>query len=100
PGTYMAAQGLAERGALLRALGRVDEAAEILATAVELTRRWSLPSQLADALDEQGYLAEPEQAAELHHEALSLRLDHGLRLGVLASLDALTMLLARTGREA
>ncbi|WP_103337690.1 helix-turn-helix transcriptional regulator [Amycolatopsis sp. CA-126428] len=100
PGTYMAAQGLAERGALLRALGRVDEAAEVLATAVELTRHWSLPSLLADALDQQGYLAEPEQAAELHHEALSLRLDHGLRLGVLASLDALTTLLARTGREA
>ncbi len=100
PGTYMAAQGLAERGALLRALGRVDEAAEILTTAVELTRRWSLPAPLADALDQQGYLAEPAQAAELHHEALSLRLDRGLRLGVLAGLDALTTLLARTGREA
>jgi DNA-binding CsgD family transcriptional regulator len=98
PGTYMAAQGLAERGALLRALGRPDEAVEVLATAVELTRRWSLPSPLAGALDQQGYLAEPEQAAELHHEALSLRLDHGLRLGVLASLDALTTLFARTGR--
>ncbi|MEV6830730.1 LuxR C-terminal-related transcriptional regulator [Amycolatopsis sp. NPDC051102] len=100
PGTYMAAQGLPERGALLRALGRPEEAAEVLATAVELTRRWSLPSPLADALDEQGYLAEPEQAADLHHESLNLRLAHGLRLGVLASLDALTTLLARTGREA
>ncbi|WP_103352129.1 LuxR C-terminal-related transcriptional regulator [Amycolatopsis sp. CA-128772] len=100
PGTYMAAQGLAERGALLRALGRADEAAEVLATAVDLTRRWSLPSPLADALDQQGHLAEPAQAAELHYEALNLRLDHGLRLGVLASLDALTTLLARTGREA
>ncbi|MDQ7806382.1 LuxR C-terminal-related transcriptional regulator [Amycolatopsis sp. A133] len=99
PGTYMAAQGLPERGAVLRALGRTEEASEVLATAVDLTRRWSLPSPLADALDQQGYLAEPEQAAELHHEALSLRLDHGLRLGVLASLDALTTLLARTGRE-
>ncbi|MEV7098520.1 LuxR C-terminal-related transcriptional regulator [Amycolatopsis sp. NPDC051045] len=100
PGTYMAAQGLAERGAVLRALGRTEEAAEVLATAVDLTRRWALPSLLADALDQQGYLAEPEQAADLHHEALSLRVDHGLRLGVLASLDALTTLLARTGREA
>ncbi|MER6799312.1 LuxR family transcriptional regulator, partial [Amycolatopsis mediterranei] len=100
PGTYLAAQGLAERGALLRALGRTEEATEVLATAVELTRGWFLPSPLADALDQQGYLAEPEQAAELHHEALSLRLDHGLRLGVLNSLDALTTLLARAGREA
>ncbi|WP_206796418.1 LuxR C-terminal-related transcriptional regulator [Amycolatopsis sp. MtRt-6] len=100
PGTYMAAQGLPERGAVLRALGRVDEAAEVLATAVDLTRRWSLPSALAEALDQQGCLAEPEQAAELHHEALNLRLEHGLRLGVLAGLDALTSLLARTGREA
>jgi predicted ATPase/DNA-binding CsgD family transcriptional regulator len=99
-GTYMAARGLAERGALLRALGRTGEAAEVLATAVDLTRRWSLPSPLADALDQQGYLAEPEQAAELHHEALGLRVAHGLRLGVLASLDALTTLLARSGREA
>lgn len=100
PGTYMAAQGLPERGALLRRLGRLDEAAEVLDTAVELARRWSLPSPLADALDEQGHLAEPAQAAELHYEALSLRLDHGLRLGVLASLDALTALFARSGREA
>ncbi len=99
-GTYMAAQGLPERGALLRALGRVEEATEVLATAVELTRRWALPSPLADALDQQGHLAEPAQAAELHYEALGLRLDHGLRLGVLASLDALTALFARGGREA
>ncbi|MGW5722928.1 helix-turn-helix transcriptional regulator [Amycolatopsis sp. NPDC003865] len=100
PGTYLASQGLAERGAVLRALGRTDEAAAVLATAVELTRRWGLRSALADALDQQGYLAGPEQAADLHHEALALRLDHGLRLGVLDSLDALTALLARTGREA
>ncbi|WIY06795.1 LuxR C-terminal-related transcriptional regulator [Amycolatopsis mongoliensis] len=100
PGTYMASQGLAERGAVLRALGRAEEAAEVLATAVDLTRRWGLRSALADALDQQGYLAGPEQAAELHHEALALRLEHGLSLGVLSSLDALTTLLARTGREA
>ncbi|WP_410672935.1 helix-turn-helix transcriptional regulator [Amycolatopsis sp. cmx-4-68] len=100
PGTYMASQGLAERAAVLRALGRRAEAAEVLDTAVELTRRWGLPSALADALDQQGCLAEPERAAELHHEALSLRLDHGLRLGLLDSLDALTALFARTGREA
>ncbi|MEU8635991.1 LuxR C-terminal-related transcriptional regulator [Amycolatopsis sp. NPDC048633] len=100
PGTYMASQGLAERGAILRSLGRAEEAAEVLATAVELTRRWGLRSALAEVLDQQGYLAGPEQAAELHHEALALRLDHGLRLGVLGSLDALTTLLARTGRDA
>ncbi|MEV6621254.1 LuxR C-terminal-related transcriptional regulator [Amycolatopsis sp. NPDC051106] len=100
PGTYLASQGLAERGAVLRALGRTGEAAEVLATAVDLTRRWGLRSALADALDQQGYLAGPEQAAELHHEALTLRVDHGLRLGVLDSLDALTALFARTGRRA
>ncbi|GLY34047.1 LuxR family transcriptional regulator [Amycolatopsis sp. NBRC 101858] len=100
PGTYLASQGLTERGAVLRAQGRTDEAAAVLATAVELTRRWGLRSALADALDQQGYLAGPEQAAELHHEALTLRVDHGLRLGVLGSLDALTTLFARTGREA
>jgi predicted ATPase/DNA-binding CsgD family transcriptional regulator len=100
PGTYLASQGLAERGAVLRALGRTGEAAAVLATAVDLTRRWGLRSALADALDQQGYLAGPEQAAELHHEALTLRVDHGLRLGVLDSLDALTTLFARTGRRA
>ncbi|MEV7044221.1 LuxR C-terminal-related transcriptional regulator [Amycolatopsis sp. NPDC051061] len=100
PGTYMASQGLAERGAVLRSLGRTGEAAEVLAAAVDLNRRWGLRSALADALDQQGYLAGPEQAAERHHEALTVRVGHGLRLGVLASLDALTTLLARTGREA
>jgi DNA-binding CsgD family transcriptional regulator len=72
----------------------------VLAAAVDLTRRWGLRSALADALDQQGYLAGPEQAAERHHEALAVRVGHGLRLGVLGSLDALATLLARTGREA
>jgi len=96
---YLAAAGLAELGAALRGLGRNDAAAEVLTRAVELTRRFDLPAALAEALDQQGRLAGPEQAAELHHEALTIRLDHGLRRGCLDSLDALVPVLARGGRE-
>ena len=95
---YLAAAGLAELGGALRGLGRDDEAAEVLARAVELNRRFDLPTALAESLDQQGRLAGPEQAAELHHEALTIRLEHGLRRGCLDSLDALVPVLAR-GRE-
>ena len=93
PGSCLEASGLPGLGGALRALGRADEAREVLAKAVDLARRWDLPSTLADALDQQGHLAEPVEALELHHQALAVRLENGLRLGYPASLDALAPLL-------
>jgi DNA-binding CsgD family transcriptional regulator len=41
---------------------------------------------------------DPDRAADLHHEALALRVDHGLRTFLVDSLDALAVLMARTNR--
>ncbi|MFC5263648.1 LuxR C-terminal-related transcriptional regulator [Kribbella qitaiheensis] len=52
-------------------------------------------------MEQQGYLAldeDPDKAADLLHESLSLRVDHDLRLYWQDSLDALTLLAEQTNR--
>jgi DNA-binding CsgD family transcriptional regulator len=85
----------------LRAAGRRDEAAELLERAVMLAQRFDLPRCRADALEQLGYLADaddPDRAVNLHHEALTIRVEHGLRLRYITSLEALASLMALTGR--
>jgi hypothetical protein len=49
--------------------------------------------------DKRGHLAEgPDRAADLYHDALVLRVEHGLRTLYVDSLEALGALAARTGR--
>jgi predicted ATPase/DNA-binding CsgD family transcriptional regulator len=83
---YLTAQALPPLGAVLRVAGRPDEAAEVLERAVRNARRGRSPRILADALEQQGHLTD---SAELHHEALSIRCEHGLRTFYADSLDAL-----------
>ena len=86
-------------GAALRAAGRDDEAAVVLDRAGELCRRFDLPRALADVHEQRGHLAEdPDRAADLYHDALVLRVEHGLRTLYVDSLEALGALAARTGR--
>jgi DNA-binding CsgD family transcriptional regulator len=50
---------------------------------------------LADALDQQGHLAasaDPHKALDLHHHALAIRVEHGLRTFFADSLEALAAL--------
>jgi DNA-binding CsgD family transcriptional regulator len=99
--TYLMAVLLPPYGAALRAAGRRDEAAELLERAVMLAQRFDLPRCQADALEQLGYLADadyPDRAANLHHEALTFRVEHGLRLRYITSLEALGSLMAVTGR--
>ena len=53
-----------------------------------------MPAVLADALAEQGH------RRTLHHEALAIRADHGLRLGFVESLEALAAGRARASQDA
>jgi DNA-binding CsgD family transcriptional regulator len=99
--TYVPAMMLPTLGAALRGAGRDEEAAAVLDRAVTLSRRFNLSRPLADALDQQGYLAmhkDPDKAADLFHESLTLRVDHGLRLYWPDSLAALTALADHTNR--
>jgi predicted ATPase/DNA-binding CsgD family transcriptional regulator len=99
--TYLMAVVLPPYGAALRAAGRHDEAAEHLQRAVVLAQRFDLPRCQADALEQLGYVADaddPDRALNLHHEALTIRVEHGLRLRYITSLEALGSLMAMTGR--
>ena len=86
---------------VLRRQGRATEAAAVLDHAEDLARRLDMPRVLADVVDQRAHLAAPEDAArafDLHHEALQIRVDHGLRTGQVASLEALAALMVRTDR--
>jgi DNA-binding CsgD family transcriptional regulator len=112
--TYIPAMMLPTLGAALRRAGQTPESAPdldragqtaepatVLDRAVRLSRRYNLPRPLADALEQQGYLKlqdDPDKAADLFHEALTLRVDHGLRLYWPESLTALTKLAEHTNR--
>ncbi|MFC0627872.1 helix-turn-helix transcriptional regulator [Kribbella deserti] len=96
-GTYVAAMTLPAYGAALRQAGRTTEAVEVLERAVDLARRFGLPGVRADALAQ---LAHLDNDPGRHHEALAIRVDHGLRTACADSLDALATLAATTGRAA
>jgi DNA-binding CsgD family transcriptional regulator len=92
----------ARPGETLRLAGD-EEAIREAAWAVEVERAFDAPYELANALDELGRLVRPtdlQRAHELHHDALTLRLQHGIRLGYVDSLDALARLDADAGNPA
>jgi DNA-binding CsgD family transcriptional regulator/tetratricopeptide (TPR) repeat protein len=92
------ARSLPGLGAALRHLGHADEARERIDLAVALARRLDVPHLLADALEQSATLEaadNPDAAEDLHHQALALRFDHGLRTFMVDSLDALAGLAAR-----
>jgi DNA-binding CsgD family transcriptional regulator len=85
----------------LRHQGRSADAAAVLGPASTTARRMGMARVLADVLDQQAHLTDPDEpvtAADLHHQALELRVEHGLRTDQVASIDALAALMARTGR--
>jgi predicted ATPase/DNA-binding CsgD family transcriptional regulator len=91
--TWIAGQALAGLGAALIAAGRSAEAAPVLDIAVTVAQRLGLPGPLAEAYAAQAEVTAgpdgPARAIDLHHEALTLRLDHRLRAGQVDSLEAL-----------
>jgi predicted ATPase/DNA-binding CsgD family transcriptional regulator len=90
--TWLAAQALPGLAAALAGLGRTDEAHTALMRATEVAGRLHMPRVLADVLELRAHLTAagaPERAVELHHEALTLRYEHGLRAFCVDSLDAL-----------
>ncbi|MEU7746664.1 LuxR C-terminal-related transcriptional regulator [Nonomuraea sp. NPDC049158] len=83
--------------AALRAAGDLAAAERSCSGALELARTQGMPRLIAAALEQQAFLADPDRAVLLHHEALALRAEHGLRLACLDSLDALVSLAAQRG---
>jgi DNA-binding CsgD family transcriptional regulator/tetratricopeptide (TPR) repeat protein len=92
--TWIAGQALPGLGAALTAAGRPDEAAPVLNSAVAVAQRLGLPGPLAEAYaaraeSEAAGPDGPARAVDLHHEALTLRLDRRLRATQPDSLEAL-----------
>ena len=97
--TFVPAMLLPTVAAAKRALG--EDARGLLERAADLARRYNLPRILADALDQLGrtaIAAQPDKAAELLHEALTIRVDHGLRTYLIDSLESLALLAIHTNR--
>jgi predicted ATPase/class 3 adenylate cyclase/DNA-binding CsgD family transcriptional regulator len=81
-----------------RRLGQLEAAREHTERAIRVARALDMPHVLAEGLDESAFLVaaqEPDRAEDLHHEALAVRLEHGLRTHYVDSLDALAGLAAR-----
>ncbi|MDX3002619.1 LuxR C-terminal-related transcriptional regulator [Kribbella solani] len=100
-GTFAPTMLMPTVAAALQATGRTTEAAELLERAVEQARRYDLPRILADALDQQGRAAvkeQPDHAADLLHQALTIRVEHGLRTYLIDSLESLALLADHTNR--
>jgi predicted ATPase/DNA-binding CsgD family transcriptional regulator len=95
---WFVARALPGLAAVYRRLGEADLALRHLARADALCRKLNAPHLLAETLDESAALAtadDPERAENLHHEALAIRVDHGLRTFYVDSLDALARQAAR-----
>jgi len=92
--TWLAGRALPRLGAALFAAGRPAEAAAALDHAVQVAQRLQMPGPLAEAYAAQADLAaaHPDglaRAVDLHHAALTIRIDHRLRAAQLDSLEAL-----------
>ncbi|MBF8191964.1 tetratricopeptide repeat protein [Nonomuraea sp. K274] len=89
--TYLAAQVHAGYGEALRRAGRYENARGELDRAAAIARKLGMPRVLADVLQQQAHLTgDPD----LHHEALTIRVAHGLRTFWVDSLDAIAARLA------
>ena len=89
--TYLAAQVHAGYGEALRHAGRYEDARGELDRAAAIARELGMPRVLADVLQQQAHLT---GEVDLHHEALAIRVAHGLRTFWVDSLDAIVARLA------
>ncbi|MFI9380689.1 LuxR C-terminal-related transcriptional regulator [Kutzneria sp. NPDC052558] len=84
--TCIAVQSIPPLAAALIGLDRREEAAALLDRAVAMAGELRMPRVLADAYDQQGRL---RSDLDLHHRALAIRVEHGLRLGCVDSVEAI-----------
>jgi predicted ATPase/DNA-binding CsgD family transcriptional regulator len=103
PDNLVVARSLPGLVAALRHLGRRDEARGLVDRAIALARKLDVPHLVADALAQSGRLTapdDPDTAEDLHHQALALRVDHGMRTFMVDDIDALARLACRAESHA
>jgi ATP/maltotriose-dependent transcriptional regulator MalT len=85
--------------AALRLLGEEAAATARCEQAISAARAMGMPRVVADGLEQSALLLSGTDAAraeDLHHEALAIRVEHGLRLLYVDSLEAIAELAARS----
>jgi predicted ATPase/DNA-binding CsgD family transcriptional regulator len=98
PDNLIVARSLPGLVAALRQLGRRKEAQRLADRALALAHKLDVPHLVADALEQSALLIaadDPSAAEDLHHEALAVRVAHGLRTFMVDNLDALAGLAGR-----
>jgi ATP/maltotriose-dependent transcriptional regulator MalT len=85
---WVAVRSLPVLAEALRRLGRTDEARVHAERAVALARKLDVPHVHAEGLQELAFLA-GDDALDLHHDALAIRVEAGLRTFVVDSLEAI-----------
>lgn len=103
PDNWIVARSLVGLADAQRRLGRPAEAAGHADRAATLARSLPAPFIVAAALDQQALLAaagDAGRAEDLHHEAMRVRAEHGLRTFLAQSLDHLARLAIDGGRPA
>lgn len=101
PDNWVAVRSRPPYATVLRHLGQHDDARQVATAARDGARRLGIPHVEADALEELAHLDarhDLTQAEAGHHEALRVRVDHGLTTFVADSLDALAAIALATGR--
>lgn len=94
----VASRSLPGLASALRRDGRTDEARQQADRSIELARKLGMAYVQAEALDQSAFLVAAKDAGraeDLHHDALAVRVEHGLRLYYVDSLDALARLAVR-----
>jgi predicted ATPase/DNA-binding CsgD family transcriptional regulator len=102
PDTYLAAAALPPLAAAQAAVGQDEAARATAARALSGGRAIALPRVVAEALEQQGWLAheagDDDTAIACHQQALALRAEHGLDGPATDSLEALGLSMVSTGR--
>jgi predicted ATPase/class 3 adenylate cyclase/DNA-binding CsgD family transcriptional regulator len=98
----ISARSLPGLATALRRLGRAKEAHACADRALAVARKLGAPNLVADSLEEQAHQAEGAGdlalAEDLHHQALAVRLEHGIRTFMIDSLEALAGLSYRASK--
>lgn len=100
---WIVGRALPGLAAVLRSLGRADDAVAAAERGIALARRLEDPHSLAESLEELGCSMaanDPARAEDLHHEALRVRVEYGLRTYYADTLESLAALYVRRGRVA
>jgi predicted ATPase/DNA-binding CsgD family transcriptional regulator len=98
--TWIAARALPRLGTTLAAAGRTAEALSVLDRADAIAQTIGLPATLAEAVSARAEVVRESddvaRALDLHHDALNIRVAHGLRATQLDSLEAISTIGAST----